>query len=130
MFYCLCFAESNEHARQWLKKDGVRLRKVKKVIKFSSRPFVKEAYGFMSDFVHSNMPAIARFLKFEEKSKVKPSEGPEFRENANNILKIFRTLNTSMLLILVDVFREDLNKETKEVVTTFVREEQKDLELQ
>lgn len=130
VFYCLCFAESNEHARQWLKKDGLRLREVKKVIKFSSRPFVKEAYGFMSDFVHSNMPAIARLLKFEEKLKVKPSERPEFRENANNLLKAFRTLNTSMLLILVDVFKEDLNKETKDIVTAFVREEQRDLGLQ
>jgi len=129
VFYCLCFAESNEHARQWLKKDGLKLRQVKKAINFSSRPFVKEAYGFMSDFVHSNMPAIARSLKFEEKLTVKPAERPEFRENANNLLKAFRTLNTSMLLILVDVFKEDLDKKTKGVVTTFVRDEQKDLEL-
>lgn len=130
VFYCLCFAESNEHARQWLRKEGLRLKKVKKVIRLGSRPLVKEAYGFMSDFVHSNMPAIARFVKFEEKPKVKPPERPEFRKNANNLLKAFRTLNTSMLLILVDIFKEDLNKETKDIVTTFVREEQKDLGLQ
>ena len=129
VFYCLCFAESNEHARQWLKKDGLKLRQVKKVINFGSRPFVKEAYGFMSDFVHSNMPAIARSLKFEEKSKVTPPEKPEFRENANNLLKAFRTLNTSMLLTLVDVFEEDLHKKTKDIVTSFVREEQQDLKL-
>lgn len=130
VFYCLCFAESNEHAKQWLKKDGLRLREVKKVIKFSSRPLVKEAYGFMSDYVHSNMPAIARFVKFEEKSKVKPPERSEFRMNANDLLKAFRALNTSMLLILVDIFQEDLNMETKAIVTTFVRDEQKDLGVQ
>lgn len=126
VFYCLCFAESNGHARQWLRKEGLRLKQVKKVIKLSSRPLVKEAYGFMSDFVHSNMPAIARFVKFEEKPKVKPPERPEFRMNANDLLKAFRALNTSMLLILVDIFQEDLNMETKAIVTTFVRDEQKD----
>lgn len=129
VFYCLCFAESNEHARQWLKK-GLRLKAVKKIIKLSSRPLVKEAYSFMSDFVHSNMPAIARLAKFEEKSRVKPPEKPEFRKNANNLLQAFRTLTTSMLLILVDIFKEDLNKETKDIVMTFIREEQKDLGLQ
>ena len=130
VFCCLCFAESNEHARQWLKKEGLRLKQVKRIIKLSSRPLVKEAYGFMSDFVHSNMPAIARLLKFEGKPKVKPQERPEFRKNANILLKAFRALNTSMLLILVDVFREDLNEKTKAILTAFVREEQKDLGLQ
>jgi len=130
VFYCLCFAESNEHASRWLKKEGLRLKEVKKIIKFSSRPLVKEAYSFMSDFVHSNMPAIARVSKFEEKPKVKPPERPEFRKNANNLFKAFRTLNTSMLLILVDIFKDDLNKKTKDIVTAFVREEQKDLGLQ
>jgi hypothetical protein len=130
VFYCLCFAESNDHARQWLKKEGLRLKQVKRIIKFSSRPLVKEAYGFMSDFVHSNKPAIARLLKFGGEPKVKPQERPEFRKNANNLLKVFRTLNTSMLLILVDVFKEDLNEKTKTILTAFVRLEQKDLGLQ
>lgn len=129
VFYCLCFAESNEHARQWLTKEGLRLRKVKEVIRLSSRPLVKEAYGFMSDFVHSNMPAIARLLKFEEKPKVKPPERPEFRKNANNLFKAFRTLNTSMLLILIDIFKEDLKKETKDTITTFIIKEQRELGL-
>jgi hypothetical protein len=129
VFYCLCFAESNDHAKQWFTKEGLRLRKVKEVIKLSSRPLVKEAYGFMSDFVHSNMPAIASLVKFEEKPKVKPPERPEFRKSANNLLKLFRALNTSMLLILVDIFKEDLNKETKNVITTFVRDEHKDLRI-
>jgi hypothetical protein len=80
VFYCLCFAESNEHAKKWFKTEELRLKEVKRVIKFSSRPLVKEAYGFMSNFVHSNMPAIARSLKFEEKPKVKTPERPEFRE--------------------------------------------------
>jgi len=130
VFYCLCFAESNEHARQWLKKEGLRLSKVKEIIKLSSRPFVKEAYGFMSDFVHSNMPAIARLVKFEEQTKVKPPERPEFKKNANNLLRAFRALNTSILLILIDTFKDDLDKKTKDTIMTFVRDEYKGLELQ
>jgi predicted nucleotidyltransferase len=130
VFLCLSFIESNDCAKQWLTKNGLRLKEVKRIIKFSSRPLIKEAYGFMSDFVHSNMPAIARSLKFEEKSKVKPQERPEFRMNANNLLKAFRALNTSMLLILVEIFKEDLDGKTKDVIMAYVREEQKELGLQ
>jgi hypothetical protein len=126
-FYCLSFVESNDCARRWLTKDGLKLIIVKKAIKFSSRPLVKEAYGFMSDFVHSNMPAIARFVKFGEKPEIKPLERPEFRRYADNLFKAFRTLNTSMLLILTDIFKEDLDKNTEAAITAFVGEEQREL---
>ena len=130
VFYCLSFVESNDCARQWLTKKGFKLEEARKVIKYSSRPLVKDAYGFMSDFVHSNMPAIARFAKFEEKLKIKPPESPEFRMNANNLLKAFRALNTSMLIILVEIFKEDLDGKTTEVIMAYVRKKKKELGLQ
>jgi hypothetical protein len=130
VFLCLSFAESNDCAKQWLTKKGLRLKEVKKVIKLSSRPLVKDAYDFMCDFVHSNMPAIARFTKYEEKPKIRPQERPEFRTDANDLFKAFRALNTSILLILVDIFKEDLDGKTKEVISAYVREEQRELGLQ
>lgn len=128
-FYCLSFAESNDCAKQWLTKDGLKLVQVKKTIKYSSRPLAKKAYDFMCDFVHSNMPAVARFLKFEDVPKlVKPPERPEFRRDANDLFKAFRTLNSSMLLILIDIFKEDLDRKTRETIKAFVMEEQKEFE--
>jgi hypothetical protein len=46
------------------------------------------------------------------------------------LFKAFRALNTSMLLILVDIFKEDLNGKTKDVISAYLREEQGDLGLQ
>lgn len=129
IFCCLCFAESNDSAKRWLRKNGLRLKEVKRIIKLSSKPHVKEAYSFMSDYVHSNMPAIARFVKFEQKPKIKPPERPEFRKDAYFLLKAFRTLNTSLLLVLIGTFKEDLTTETKDIITAFVREERRDLGL-
>lgn len=84
----------------------------------------------MSDFVHSNMPATVRFAKFEGKPKIKPQERPEFRrKDFILLLNAFRALNTSMLLILLDTFQEDLIKETKDIVISFIKEEQKELGL-
>lgn len=131
--YCLCFVESNDYAKLWFKKRlsmRTTLKKVRKVIHPSHRQHLKNARDFMDDFVHSKMPAVARFLKYEPKPIIRPQERPEFRKDANVLLRALRTLNTSMLLILIDIFEKDLNKETKGTIVTFVREEQKDLGLQ
>lgn len=130
--YCICFAESNDYAKLWFKKrlsTRVAFRKVRKVIQPSHRKHLKDARDFMDEFVHSKMPAVARFVKYEPKPIIRPQERPEFRKNADILLKAFRTLNTSMLLILIDTFKENLNKETKDTITTFIRKEQKELGL-
>lgn len=129
--YCLCFAESNEYAKLWFKKrltSRTAFRKVRKVIHPSDQKHLKEARDFMNNFVHSKMPAIASFVKFERKPKlIRPQEKPEFRKGSNILLKAFRILNASTLLILIDIFNEDLDTETKNFVTPFAREEQRDL---
>ena len=136
VFYCLCFAESNNYAKRWFKKQReqkkkLRLKEVKRVIKLSSKPHVQEAYSFMSNFVHSNMQAIARIVEYERKPKrMRPPDSPKFRKDSNALLKAFRALNTSMLLILIDTFKEDLDIETRTIVTKFVAEEQRNLGLQ
>ena len=130
--YCLCFAESNDYAKLWFKKrlsTRVAFKKVRKVIQRNYRKHLKDARDFMDEFVHSKMPAVARFVKYERKPLIRPQERPEFRKDANILPKAFRTLNTSMLLILIDIFKEDLNKETKDTITTFVRKEQRELGL-
>ena len=130
--YCLCFAESNDYAKLWFKKrlsTRVAFKKVRKVIQPNFRKHLKDARDFMDEFVHSKMPAVARFVKYEFKPLIRPQERPEFRKDADILPKAFRALNTSMLLILVDVFREDLNKETKDIITTFIRKEQRELGL-
>ena len=130
--YCLCFAESNDYAKLWFKKrlsTRVAFKKVRKVIQPNYRKHLKDARDFMDEFVHSKMPAVARFVKYERKPKIRPQERPEFRKDANILLKAFRTLNTSMLLNLIEIFKEDLSPETKNVIKDFVAEEQEDLGL-
>jgi hypothetical protein len=129
---CLCFAESNDYAKLWFKKrlsTRRAFKKVRKVIQPSHRKHLKDARDFMNEFAHSKMPAVARFVKFERKPIIKPQERPEFQKNANLLFRAFRTLNTSLLLILVDLFKDALKKETKDIVTAFVMDEQKDLKL-
>lgn len=131
-FYCLCFVEFNDYAKLWLEKRlsmKAVFRRVGKLVKPSHRKHVRDARGFMSDFVHSKMPAVARFVTYERKPIIKPQEKPEFRKDANILLKAFRTLNTSMLLNLIEIFKEDLSAETKNVIKDFVAEEQEDLGL-
>ena len=130
--YCLCFAESNDYAKLWFEKrlsTRVAFKKVRKVIQPNYREHFKNARDFMDDFVHSKMPAVARFVKYERKPIIRPQERPEFRKDANVLPKAFRTLNTSMLFILIGIFNEDLNKETKDTITAFIRKEQRELGL-
>lgn len=129
---CLCFVESNDYAKLWFERrlrTRTVFKKVRKVIKPSYRKHLKDARDFMDDFVHSKMPAVARFVKYERKPKIRPQERPEFRKDANILLKAFRTLNTSMLLNLIEIFKEDLSPETKNVIKDFVAGEQEDLGL-
>jgi len=132
VFYCLCFAESNDYAKRWFKKQSekkneLRLKEVKRVIELSSKPHVWEAYSFMSDFVHSNMPAIARIVEFERKPKIRPPDSPKFRKDSNVLLKAFRVFNISMLLVLIETFKEELSRKTKSVIAKFAYEEQRNL---
>lgn len=130
--YCLCFAISNEYARLWFKRRltiRVALKAARKTIQPSHRKYFKEARDLMDDFVHSKMPAVARFVKFEPKPIMKPQERPEFRKDAKILFSAFRALSTSMLLILVDVFEKDLDKNIRGTITAFVREEQRELAL-
>lgn len=127
---CLCFAESNDYAKLWFEKrlsTRVAFKKIRKVIQASHRKHLKDARDFMNEFSHSKMPAVARFVKFEGKQIIKPQERPEFQKKANLLFRAFRTLNASLLLILVELFKDDLNKKTKDIVTKFVSEAQKDL---
>ncbi len=129
---CLCFVESNDYAKLWFERrlrTRTVFKKVRKVIKPSYRKHLKDARDFMDDFVHSKMPAVARFVKYERKPKIRPQERPEFRKDADILLKAFRTLNTSMLLNLIEIFKEDLSPETKNVIKDFVAEEQEYLGL-
>jgi hypothetical protein len=135
-FHYLCFEESNNYAKRWFKKpkdkNRLRLREVKEVIKVSSNPHVKEAYSFMSDFVHSNMNAISRnMVKFylDDPNRRRPVDSPEFRRDSDLLLKTFGALNTAMLLVLIRTFQEDLGTETRAGVTTFVMEERRKLGL-
>lgn len=131
--YCLCFAESNDYAKLWFKNQlssSATFKKVRKIIQPSYRKTVKDARDFMNNFVHSKMPAIARFIEFERKpKKIRPPESPKFRKDSNILLKAFRTLDTSMLLILIEIFNEDLSTKTKNIIKTFVKEEQRNLGL-
>lgn len=130
--YCLCFAESKDYAKLWFKKKlriSAVFRKVRKIVQPSYRKHIKDARDFMSEFVHSKMPAVARFVKYERKPVIKPPERPEFRKDSNILFEAFRTLNTSMLLILIEIFEEDLSPEKRNTITAFVREEQRELGL-
>jgi hypothetical protein len=132
--YCICFAESNDYAKLWFEgrlKYDMAFKKINKIVKASCRKHLKDGRDFLNDFTHSKMPAIARFLKYNEpKPIIEIQRSPEFRKDvSDSLLRAFRSLNASMLLVLVDVFKKDLDTKTMATVTSIVREEQNDLGL-
>jgi hypothetical protein len=126
VFYCWSFAESNDCAKKWYTKK-LKLKEVKRTLKFSSRPSVKARYDFLCNFVHPNMMAVARFINYLDESKIMLFDTPRFTEKAIKLFEAFRLLNTSMLLILVGVFQVDLDTKAKDTIRGFATEERREI---
>jgi hypothetical protein len=128
VIYCLSFEVSNDCAKKWFTKDGLKLKEAKEAIKGSSRNLSYKGYNYLCDYVHSNKPAIARFQKLRENRGIEIPTGPDFTKEGYRLFRAFRALNMSLLSVLVDVFIDDLEKKAKNTITTFVSEEQKEMQ--
>lgn len=128
VIYCLSFEVSNDCAKKWFTKDGLKWKEAREAIKGSSRNLSYKGYDYLCDYVHSNKPAIARFLKFMENREIEQPKGPEVTKEGYRLFRAFRALNISLLSVLVAVFKDDLEKKAKNTITTFVLEEQKEMQ--
>lgn len=126
--YCFSFSVSDDCAKKWFSNDGLRIGQARRAIENNRRSFPREGYDLLSDYVHSNKPAIARFLKFMGNREIEQPKLPQATNEGYRLFRAFRALNISLLFILVNMFDNDLEKRAKDSVITFVLEEAKELQ--